>query len=433
MTLKVWWFPEYTPWEQLVFDDLVNIVQKSYQKLGFVHIETPAVERNDVLLKWWENASNQVFGLYGMAQWADDLKWYGLRFDLTVPFTRYVLDHIGELVFPFKRYQVQPVWRGERSQKGRFNQFYQADIDVIWRNNENLSYIYYDAETLFVINSTLQQIRAKYLKDSEWIMHVNNRKTITWFFNYLTDSNQEQITSLYKLFDDYYKIWEKKFEDWLISILWDNDKVELVIKFISAKIHELDDRFGQNELYIEWVKELSQVFDIVNTFNIDWSLHFYYDPFIVRWLDYYTWTVFEVLDRNNISLWSISGGGRYDNLAQSLDSNAERLDWVWWSIGISRLAHIIIESLKITTQTHTQYLFINFDITNKDIINLANQFISEWKNIEIYPESIKLAKQFSYADKKWIPYVVILWDWELEKWIYIIKDLATGESKEYML
>lgn len=431
--LKVGWFPELSPWEQLIFDDLKNIIESSYKQYGFVHIETPAVERNEILLKGWEESSKQVFGLYWMAQWADDLKGYGLHFDLTVPFTRYVLDHVGKLTFPFKRYQIQPVWRWERAQKGRFRQFYQADIDVIWRYNEKLNHTYYDAETLFVVNKTINNIRKKYFPERERVMHVNNRKISTGFFDRVTNSNQELITGLYKLTDNFYKIGEQAFKEWLEKLGLNNDQIQLVVDFSSSRLDELDDRFGDNPLYQKGVGELRETFGLLGVFNKNAELHFYYDPYIVRGLDYYTWTVFEVIDSKNVERGALSAWWRYENLAQSLDPKAERFDGVGWSIGLSRLASFIVENSNTETQTHVDYLFVNFEETNNDVISIAQNFVEKWYSVEIYPEPVKLGKQFSYAEKKGIPNVVVFGSSEKDEQKIVIKSMTDWTSQKHPL
>ena len=137
MVLRPGWFPEYSPAEQLVFDDIKKIIEANYSQYGFAHIETPAVETTSVLLaKNGEDAGKQIFWLYGLAQGNEDTKDYALHFDLTVPFARYILDRENDITFPFKRYQIQPVRRGERSQRGRFKEFWQSDIDVIWQETQ---------------------------------------------------------------------------------------------------------------------------------------------------------------------------------------------------------------------------------------------------------------------------------------------------------
>jgi histidyl-tRNA synthetase len=164
----------------------------------------------------------------------------------------------------------------------------------------------------------------------------------------------------------------------------------------------------------------------------DW-LNFVYDPFIIRWLDYYTGTVYETFFDDDMWLWSISSWWRYENLTWYIDPKKNFYSWVGWSIWLSRIVYLILENFKSEQNTVSDYLFLNFGETFQSIISLANKFIQDWKNIEIYPEADKLGKQFSFADKKWIPYVVILGDWEKKEWKYKIKNMKTGQEEEYKM
>ncbi len=431
MTRKIGWFPEYTPGEQLVFNELKKIIKDSYERFGYVHIETPAVERKEILFKWGESASNEIFGLYGMATGPEDIKPYGLNFDLTIPFARYVLDHQGSLTFPFKRYQQQFCFRGERPQRGRFRQFMQCDIDAIWRYSENNSYLYYDAEMLYTLRSTVEIIRKKYFPEQNWMLRVNNRKLLSGFFQSLTQDNKDQTKALYKLFDDYYKIGHDTFLQGLQKAWLTADQIQQVEDFVATPIHELDsNNYDNNELFAQWVQEIQQVFSYFGKLNADNAISVYYDPFIVRGLAYYTGTVFETLVENDIGLGSLCSGGRYANLTQSIDQKSQRFDGVGGSIGLSRLFTLIQEdetmkTQMITQQTQTEYLLINFEDTQDNIFALAHQLASEWKTVEIYPEPVKLWKQFGYADKKGIPFVILLGAGEKEQGIYVIKEMKT--------
>ena len=194
-------FPEYSPSQQATFDRIKTIIEKNYLSFGYYHIHTPAVESNKVLLaKSGQETSKQIFWLYGLAQGGEDLKDYSLHFDLTIPFARYILDHEAEITFPFKRYQIQPVWRGERAQRGRFREFWQCDIDTVWRADSANSMVFYDAETLLVIAKIFEEIRKEY---QIWkvTIHYNDRK----FLAKLLDDYPNK-SELYILFDKYYKI-----------------------------------------------------------------------------------------------------------------------------------------------------------------------------------------------------------------------------------
>lgn len=433
MVYRPGWFPEYSPAEQLVFDDIKKIIESNYSQYGFAHIQTPAVEANSVLLaKNGEDAGKQIFWLYWLAQGNQDTKDYALHFDLTVPFARYVLDHEGEIVFPFKRYQVQPVRRGERSQRGRFKEFRQSDIDVIWRDEWTTDIwknLYYDAEMLVVIAKTLDEIIAKFLDNKPFSVRTNNRYLLAGFFSQF---DEKLVPQLYNLLDKYYKIGLDVFTKELKELLSDTD-AQKVLDFIQTEFDRLDPNLVDNDLYRRWYAELQEVFAGVDNLNQSKKYTIVRDPCIIRGLDYYTGTVYETFFDDDMALGSISSGWRYENLTGYINPKKSHYSWVGWSIGLSRMVYLILETTKPENKTHVEYLFVNFSETMKDIAMLANIFIDEWKNIEIYPSADKLGKQFAYADKKWIPHVVILGEWEKDLKRYKIKDMKAGTETEMSL
>jgi len=433
MVLRPGWFPEYSPAEQLVFDEIKKIIEVNYRQYGFAHIQTPAVESNSVLLaKNGEDAGKQIFWLYGLAQGSEDTKEYSLHFDLTVPFARYVLDHEGELVFPFKRYQVQPVRRGERSQRGRFKELRQSDIDVIWQETEKCSLwknLYYDAEMLIVVAKTLYAIVEKFLDNKPFTLRVNNRYLLAGFFSQF---DENVVPQLYNLLDKYYKIGLDVFTKELKELLSDVD-VQKILDFIQTGFDRLDSNLVDNDLYRRWYTELQEVLGFVDNLNQSKKYTIVRDPCIIRGLDYYTGTVYETFFDDDIALGSISSGGRYENLTGYINPKKNNYSWVWGSIWLSRMVYLILETMKSEYTTATEYLFVHFSETMNDIAMLASLFIDEWKTVEIYPSADKLGKQFAYADKKWIPYVVILGEGEKVLKRYKIKDMKSGEEKEISL
>lgn len=428
MVLRPGWFPEYSPAEQIIFDQIQKIIEKNYKQYGYAHIQTPAVEANSVLLsKNGEDAGKQIFWLYGLAQGKDDTKEYSLHFDLTVPFARYVLDHENDIVFPFKRYQIQPSRRGERSQRGRFKELWQADIDVIW-NDQNAwgigKYLFYDSETLFVLLKTLEEIKKTFLPKRKISMHINNRYLLSWFLEQFAVDPR----IIYSLFDRYYKIGQEKFIEELGMIWLSAAEQKKIIAFTTTQLDDLIEKFSSSEKFVKWLVELKEVMKHIELLNTSYGFSFVYDPFIVRWLDYYTWTVYEVYFDDDMWLGSISGWGRYENLTWYIDPKKNFYSWVGWSIWLSRITFLMLENIKTTQATAADYLFLNFETTIAETYSLVTTFVDEGKNIEIYPTADKLAKQFAYADKKWIPNVVILGEGELKEKIYKIKNMKTGEE-----
>jgi len=428
---KPGWFPEYLPWEQHIFDQIKNIIEKHTQHFGYVNIRTPAVEKNEILLKWWEESSKQIFGLYGLAQGTKDAKDYSLHFDLTVPLARYILDNENKLIFPFKRSQIQPVRRGERSQRGRFKEFRQADIDVIRKDNgQSTQNLFYDAEVIFVaskiINEVVQTFKLKY----SILIQINNRKLVQGFAEAVLET-EEQRTNLFKLLDNYYKIGERKFTEWVKKLTTNKQKQQKIFDYSQLTVETLNQNFVKNDLFKQWFQELTTVFKYLNILNTSKECKFKFDPTIMRWLDYYTGTVFETFFQEDINLGSIYSGWRYENLTEMINPKWPKYEGVGISMGISRVCTILFDHVSTQTQTYTKYLFIHFEETIEDTIKLVNIFSNENKHCELYPSPDKLKKQFNYADKKWIPYVVILGEGEKEKNIYKIKNMQTGEEKTH--
>lgn len=430
-------FPEYNPWQQLIFDSLQACIEENYKKFWYTHIHTPAVEKNSVLLsKNGDETGKQIFWLYGMAQGSSDLKEYGLHFDLTVPFARYTLDWENQLTFPFKRYQIQPVRRGERAQKGRYREFFQCDIDVIWKWEK--TYLYYDAEIITTLWTTLENIFQICNIQDIPVFHISNKKIVKAFLGSITN-NEGEAKNISNLIDKYSKIWEENFvvtlkEDYWIS----EDIVEKILTFIhfrATTIEELSsiENFCDSELYHQGIEELKKVINILLLLKNKLQLGFEWiiDFQIIRGLDYYTGTIFEAVFKDDDSVWSICWGGRYENLTGYIDPKKTEYCGVWGSIGISRILGKVFEHDKNGKQTISDYLFLNFEENFDWIIWLASTFSKRWEAIEIYPEAEKLWKQFGYADKKWIPYVVVYGWWEKEQGIYKIKNMKTWEEETH--
>ena len=441
MTLRPSGFVEYSPSEQRIFDQLINEIQNQFQLFWYTHIYTPAVENNAVLLaKNWEETGKQIFWLYWLAQWSSDLKDYALHFDLTVPFARYVLDWEDKLTFPFKRFQIQPVWRGERAQKWRYREFWQCDIDVIWRKDNEKNVLYYDWETILTLMHALSAVLKKLNVDDKAIFHISNRKLIIWLLNDIVWEDKTPIVCWY--IDKRKKIWADNFIASLIDA-WIKEDTAKNINDIITRVYDVNQineisNLCWNNLFTEWLNELQSVLNFFNTWEENtWEiLNYVIDLQIIRGLDYYSWTVFEAVLENDEWLWSICWWWKYDHLTGYLNPKKDIYAGFWGSIGISRLLSKIFteeNNWKSEQKTATEYLFLNFQETNGQILWLMNNFQKEWKNCEIYYQPEKLWKQFWYADKKWIPYVVILWDGELSEWIYKIKNMQTWEEKNLKL
>ena len=444
-------FPEYSPSQQLIFDQLKETIEQSYQQFWYTHIHTPAVERNDVLLsKNGEETWKQIFGLYGIAQGAQDLKEYGLHFDLTVPFARYTLDWEHQLTFPFKRYQIQPVWRGERAQKGRYREFFQCDIDVIWKGEKD--YLYYDAEIIATLGSTLNKILKSCDLQDTAVFHINNKKLVKAFL-WIVGEDEKQRQNIANLIDKIDKISAEKFNQELEALGINELNIERINQYLktnwhynqSLKSRKPDVLFSTKnnspeeevflDLFTQWIKEIDDVLNILHliTKSLNIKIDFCFDSKIIRGLDYYTGTIFEAVLKNDEKLGSICGGGRYANLTGYIDPKRSDYCGVGGSIGISRLLGKIFELKEEKKQTVADYLFLYFGENFEEILKLAGTFAEKNQTFEIFPTAEKLGKQFAYADKKGIPYVIIYGQGEKEAGIYKIKDMKTWEETTYNL
>ncbi len=447
--LKVWGFNELKPEQKIIEEKIFEIVKRNYQKYWYTPIETPAVERTEVLTaKWGWEVSKQILGVYWLAQGASDLKKYSLHFDLTVPFARYVLDYRGELAFPFKRSQIQKVWRWERQQRGRSREFYQADIDALWETHPTKDYLFYDSEVISIWYKTYLEIFKEFNLDLKIKININNKKIISGFISALW--LEEKFWEISIVIDNKDKISSKDFEKKLTEVCSSplkkgiiGDSGTIVKKIIDFTEFEAsyenlesivalvgDDCNHPLQELERWTKELKTVLKNlfllwVNKNDIKINL------WIIRGLEYYTWTIFETFIDGDRKLWSIASGGRYEGLTKYLDKKAD-FSGVGFSMGITRFEDYLFEKLDIQNlaKTTSEYLVINFADTITESLELFTKLAEEWKKIEFYPESDKLWKQFKYADKKGIKYCVLLWKGELEKNVYTVKDLSSGESEE---
>lgn len=438
--LKVWWFNELLPEYKILEEKILDIVKESYRQYGYTPIETPAMESNKVLTsKWWWEINNQIFGVYWLAQWNSDLKDYSLRFDLTVPFSRYVLDYRWELSFPFKRSQIGKVWRWERQQRWRSKEFYQADVDVIWQDEEEnkKDYLFYDAESIFVVFNTMKKIFMEFKIDENIKVNINNKKIISWFINSL--NLEDNFSKIAIVIDKIDKISEEKFIEELEKLEIEKSKIDIILKFLRYdlninNIDVLEKEFeAKNEEFLKWVNELKKV--LINLEAL-WMKQeeIQVNLSIIRWLGYYTGTVFETFIDWDRKLWSVGSGWRYEKLTTFLDPKTS-FSWVGFSLWITRLEEFLFEKVnkEKLAKTTSEYLIINFENTFIESLKIYKDLINSWKKVEIYPEAEKLTKQFKYADKKGIKYVIIYWEDEMKAGKYVIKDLESGNSEEVSL
>lgn len=412
-------FMELLPAEQIMFNHMRDTIRNVYERYGFIPLDTPVIEKSDVLLvKSGGETEKQV---YRFMKGDSDL---AMRFDLTVPLARYVAQHMANLTFPFRRYQIGKVYRGEKNQKGRFREFYQCDIDIIGRNHLD---VVNDAEVPAIINDVFTQ-----LKLPDFIIRINNRKLMNGLFQHFGLAGRPEIL---KAIDKLEKIGPDKTRKELMEAGIEEASIDAIFRFIQLKgsNDEILDGLKQaaidNELYQTGVEELTRVTKLIRAFGVP-EAHFALDLTIVRGLDYYTGTVYETLLKNYPEIGSICSGGRYDNLAEHYTK--EKLPGVGISIGLTRLFYQLNEAGllgEMKEQVLTQLLVVPIGDTLETCAKVARRFRDANVITEVFLEDTKIAKKMNYANKQGIPWVVIIGDEEVQDGLVALKDLETGDQE----
>jgi histidyl-tRNA synthetase len=422
-------FPEFLPEEQILFNELLDIIRSGYARNGFVPIETPAVERKEVLTSKGGN-EREIYALNRLvAEDGSDETDLALHFDLTVPLARYVAMHSDKLSFPFRRYQIQKVWRGERAQAGRYREFYQCDIDVIGRGTLSL---WTDAEIPSVIYQIFKQMNI-----GDFVIRLSNRKIL---FGYLTTKglSESAIPNVMRIVDKLEKIGRSH----VLTELENNAGLtsgvaEDIIAFLEIRGTNDDIMYqvnamkaDMNETFVQGVEELATVIDGIRGFNVP-EPYFQIDLSIVRGLDYYTGTVYETMLVDYPSIGSICSGGRYENLASYFTN--ELLPGVGISIGLTRLAVRLIDAniLRVGAATTAPVIVTTLqEEYMTDYLRIAAELRNAGIGTEVYLEADKLGKQMRYANKKGFKFAIISGDDEFTRGKVKIKDMASGEEFE---
>lgn len=407
---------ELLPEDQLAFDYIKNIIEETFLSYQFLPIDTPAIEKNDILFaKGGGETEKQIFGI------DSSKKDMSLRFDLTVPLARYVSEHFSDLNFPFKRYQIAKVYRGERNQKGRYKEFYQCDIDII--GNNSLS-IHNDALLPKVIYEIFQKLDFNGIK-----FHINNRKLLNGFFESLEISDKEEVL---RTIDKKAKIGEENTKELLVEICGE-EKADKLMELINNKRENKDlltylESLNLNDNYKIGLDELKEVYDYMIKFGID-DDSIIIDLSITRGLDYYTSTVYETFLDGYESIGSVCSGGRYENLAGNFSK--QNLPGVGLSIGLTRLFYQLqqlglVEKYK---NKFTDCLVIPMDEKlNFYAIDIANKLKEQGLKVDIYLEDGKFKKKINYADKIGVKKVLIIGQEEYENKMVSVKNMEDGKQ-----
>lgn len=415
-------FMELMPSDQILFDKIKNTIEEVYANYGFYSLDTPIIESSEVLLaKAGGETEKQI---YRFNKGDNDLS---LRFDLTVPLAKYVAKRYNELIFPFKRYQIGKVYRGERPQKGRFREFYQCDIDVI--GNESLS-LRYDVE----IPSIIYDIFKK-LNFGKFVIRINNRKVLGGFFESLNLT--DKITDILRIVDKLEKIGVESVKKELSELDVSNDKIDRIINFISIsgtnieKINKLKLLNIDSEKFNEGVNELEFVITNLDSMNLD-SDSYQIDLTIARGLDYYTGTVYETRLVDYPSIGSVCSGGRYDDLASYYTD--KKLPGVGISIGLTRLFYQLLEAgiIKSEETSVSDITILPMTENFKYVYKVSNIFRENNIKVDICYLN-KFKQLMRYADRQKTPFVVIIGDDEIEKEVVTLKNMTTGSQVQISL
>ena len=411
-------FMELLPNEQILFNKMKETIQKSYEKYGFLPLDTPIIEDANVLLaKAGGETEKQI---YRFEKGDNDL---ALRFDLTVPLAKYVTQYYDKLSFPFKRYQIGKVYRGEKPQRGRYREFYQCDVDII--GDGKLSIIN-DAEIPSIIYNTF-----KNLGFDDFTICINNRKILNGLFESL--ELKEESAEILRVIDKIDKIGADEVKAELLKTI-DNTKTETIMKFISIKgtnddtIKALVDMNIGNEIFQEGLEQLKEVVKFIRIFGVP-EENFKIDLTIARGLDYYTGTVYETFLNKYRNLGSVCSGGRYDNLTEYYTER--KMPGVGISIGLSRLFFQLIDNNIISAQDESicDVLIISMTDEYDKCAELASELRENGLNVQINIEEQKLGKKFKYADNLKVEYVMIIGEDEVKNNVVTLKNMFTGKQE----
>ncbi len=413
-------FMELLPQRQVLFDKMIEILRGSYALYGFTPLDTPLIESAEVLLaKGGGETEKQI---YRFKKGDNDL---ALRFDLTVPLAKYVALHGGKLTFPFRRYQIGKVYRGERAQRGRFREFYQADIDII---GDGALDIMNEAEIPSIIYRSFTTLGLE-----KFVIRVNNRKVLTGLFE--LSGVGEKAGDVMRIIDKLEKIGKDKVLELLTEEVGVSQaQAAQILDIVTCQergedpIAKLAEMKGQNETFDTGLLELETVTRYMAEFGVPAS-HFQVDLTIARGLDYYTGTVYETTLTEHPEIGSICSGGRYDNLAGYYTDR--KLPGVGISIGLTRLFFVLEDGGYLNDALMTapaDVLILPMTDDMRPAISLATAMRQEGLRVQVYAENKKFKAKLSYADKLKIPYVVFLGEDEISKGLVTIKDMVTGEQ-----
>ncbi len=417
---------DFNPVEMARRNYIFTTIKSVFALYGFQQIETPAMEQMSTLMgKYGEEGDKLLFRIQNSGEKAAEAPEKGLRYDLTVPFARYVVQHRDELQFPFRRYQVQPVWRADRPQKGRYREFYQCDADVIGTDS-----LVSELELMQIVEEVYRRfgIRVR--------LHVNNRKILAGIAE--TIGEPDRMTDITVAIDKLDKIGPEAVNAELLERGLSREAVDKLQPILSltgdneTKLAKIAEVLQGSETGCKGVEEIQTLFRLYSQSGAKSSDRFSVelDLTLARGLNYYTGAIFEV-KALDVQIGSITGGGRYDNLTGIFGMPG--VSGVGISFGADRIYDVLTE-LDLYPETmpgQTRVLFAAFGETELDFaIRIAGRLRSQGIQTEVYPEPTKMKKQMGYADAKNIPFVAIIGSDEIETGMVMLKNMQTGEQKQ---
>ena len=428
---------DFTPNIMFRRNYIFKIVKSNFERYAYSPIETPAMENLDTLTgKYGEEGDRLIFKILNSGDFlsksninenttskllAKEISEKALRYDLTVPFARFVVNNKNEITFPFKRYQMQNVWRADRPQKGRFREFYQCDADVIGSKS-----LLNEIELIQLCDDIFTDLRVPNIK-----VLINNRKILAAMIEMMSAS--EFFDDFVIILDKIDKIGLQKVKEELIKIGVKKNKLNLLNKFLNiTDIDKLTELLGDSKLGILGVQELRFIMKNIQNLNLKNS-ELKFDISLARGLDYYTGSILEVKSKD-LNIGSIAGGGRYDDLTSVFGLND--ISGVGISFGIDRI-YLVMEELDLFPKNidiFTKVMFVNFgEKESLYCLTLLKELRDNNISAELYPSSVKIKKQMAYADNKGVQFVIMIGEDEIESDTLTIKNMNTGEQNNLTL
>jgi histidyl-tRNA synthetase len=429
---------DFTPQEMANRNYIFNTIKDVFRLYGFQQIETPAMENLSTLMgKYGEEGDKLLFKVLNSGDFisgvndaelaernsvklTNKLSEKGLRYDLTVPFARFVVQHQNEITFPFKRYQIQPVWRADRPQKGRYREFYQCDVDVVGSDS-----LLNELELIQIVDEVYRRLKINVC------LKINNRKILSGIAEIIGEA--EKITDITVAIDKMDKIGLEKVNEEIASKGISDEaiaKLQPILKLSGTnteKLNQLKMVLANSEVGLKGVSELETIFNLCTSMNVQTNIQL--DLTLARGLNYYTGAIFEV-KALDVEIGSITGGGRYDNLTGVF--GLEGVSGVGISFGADRIYDVLnqLQLYPETSMEQTRILFVSFG-ENELLYCLPwlSALRAKGINTEVYPENAKMKKQMTYADNKRIPFVAIVGENEMKAGKVMLKNMKTGEQQ----